>query len=123
MRRMILAAIVVALMQAVGAPGSAWADSTMVWKFRSDHSNIVDVELYSQDADHVWPGGDKVYSLNDDKVRDIAISCRDGEKICYGAWVRGQASTYWGTGPQNKRRCDDCCSVCGDGDPPVRILR
>jgi len=115
----VAALVLAALMMTLGAAQA----QNMTWKFRSDHPNVVDVELYSQDRDYVWPGNNQVFSLDDSNVRDMPIRCRDGEKICYGAWVRGQDGTYWGTGPQNKQRCTDCCSVCGEGDPPVRLLQ
>lgn len=119
MKRLILGAIALMLLIPLGAAQA----QNMIWKFRSDHPNVVDVELYSQDRDYVWPGNDQVFSLDDGNVRNVPINCRDGEKICYGAWVRGNTSTYWGTGPRNQQRCDDCCSVCGDGDPPMRVLQ
>ena len=36
---------------------------------------------------------------------DVAqrLSCRSGEDICYGAWVRNHASTYCGVGDSNEQ--------------------
>ncbi len=53
----VLALLVASLM----LPSLAEAQSTsMTWKFRSFHKNIVNVELYSYNRRHVWPGGGEV---------------------------------------------------------------
>jgi len=80
------------------------------------HPYRVQVELYSQDRNHVWPGDNKAYVLDDDETKKISISCKRGESICYGAWVDGDSDTYWGVGPDNTQDCDDCCYVCQDGE-------
>ena len=82
---------------------------------RDSHPNAVELELYSQNRRHVWPGGKEVYSLGDGETKDIPISCRRGEKICYGAWVAGEEGIFWGTGVDNSHRCSDCCYTCNGG--------
>ncbi|WP_349359386.1 hypothetical protein [Stappia sp.] len=95
---------------------------TMSWLFRSNHPNIVDVELYSQSRDHVWPGGDKVFVLDDGQTTEFAIDCSAGEDICYGAWVRGDANAYWGVGLDDEEACESCCYVCEAGETEVIVL-
>jgi len=90
------------------------ADVSFIMK--NDHPNAVEVELYSQDRKHVWPGGNQVYYLDDGESKQIQLSCQQGEKICYGAWVSGDKETYWGTGPNNKEACEDCCYTCEGGE-------
>jgi hypothetical protein len=90
------------------------ADVTFIMK--NSHENAVEVELYSQDRKHVWPGGNEVYYLDDGDSKQISLSCQQGEKICYGAWVSGDKQTYWGTGPNNKETCEDCCYTCEGGE-------
>jgi hypothetical protein len=90
---------------------------------QSDHPNIVSVEFYAQGSNHAWPGGDSVYIIDDNQVHSYPLSCNSGETICYGAWVKGNASTYWGTGQGGKQGCDDCCYTCSGGETPVRVLR
>jgi len=98
----------------VGSHGAAAGDVTFIMK--NSHPFRVQVELYSQDRNHVWPGNNKVYILDDDETKRIPLSCQEGESICYGAWVDGDASTYWGVGPNNKEQCSDCCYVCQGGN-------
>jgi len=97
---------------------------TLTFQFRSEHPNIVDLELYSDNrANHVWPGHDRVYVLDDYKRQSIGISCQRGEKICYGAWVRNRTGTYWGVGYQNSTRCASCCYVCDGTRTEVIVLK
>ncbi|MBW8283504.1 MAG: hypothetical protein K0M55_07875 [Rhizobium sp.] len=93
---------------------AAAADVTFM--MRNSHPNAVEVELYSQDRNHVWPGGNEVYYLDDGETKEIPLSCSEGEQICYGAWVSGDKGTYWGTGPENAETCEDCCYTCTGGE-------
>jgi len=93
---------------------AAAADVTFV--MRNEHPNAVEVELYSQDRNHIWPGDNKVFYLDDGETKQIPLSCNEGEQICYGAWVSGDKGTYWGTGPDNGETCEDCCYTCTGGE-------
>ena len=90
------------------------ADVTFV--MRNDHPNAVRIELYSQDRDHVWPGGGQDYYLDDGETKTMSLECEEGESICYGAWIDGDQGTYWGVGPNNEQACDDCCYTCEGGE-------
>ena len=96
------------------ASAASAADVTFVMK--NNHPNAVEVELYSQDRNHVWPGNGEIYLLDDGETKTMALSCQNGEKICYGAWISGDKSTYWGTGPDNGETCTDCCYTCTGGN-------
>mgnify|MGYP000047125305 CR=1 FL=1 len=109
-RRALGAALILA-----GLGGAAQADN-LVWTFSSTHPNIVDLEFYSQDRNHVWPGNGQVYYIDDYNMHTYNLNCYSGEKICYGAWVRGASATYWGVGPNNSQFCPDCCYTCGAGN-------
>jgi hypothetical protein len=95
------------------------AAQTMVWKFRNHHPNIVDVQLYSSARGHVWPGNGQVWTLRDGDVHRATISCVAGEKVCYGAWVRGTESSYWGGGRNNRQSCSSCCYICRNVETPI----
>lgn len=99
---------------AAGTPFSAVADS-MTWRIRSYSEYSVQLEFYSQQYNRVWPGRGKVYVIRDFEVHNYKLACATDEQICYGAWVDGDESTYWGTGNNNENHCDDCCFVCGGG--------
>ena len=95
-------------------PSAHAADITFAIK--NSHPNAMRVELYSQDRDYVWPGNDEVYLLDDGETKTMSLSCDEGESICYGAWVDGDEETYWGVGPGNKEKCEDCCYTCSGGE-------
>lgn len=97
-----------------GGAGGALADD-VTFMMRNNHPNAVEVELYSQDRRHVWPGSNEVYYLDDGETKEIGLSCQSGETICYGAWLAGDRTTYWGTGPDNAEGCDNCCTTCEGG--------
>ena len=105
------------------APITASHAETLEWQFRSEHPKVVDVELYSHSRrGHVWPGNNKVYVLNDYSTKTIRISCRSGEKVCYGAWVRNRSNLYWGVGYKNRNRCSSCCYTCNGGSTKIIVL-
>lgn len=118
MKRMVVLALGLIVAQAVTAVAPAHGE-TMVWKFRSHHANIVDVQLYASARNIVWPGSGRVWSLADYNVRSMTISCVAGEKVCYGAWVRGTESSYWGGGRNNRQRCTSCCYICENKETPI----
>lgn len=101
---------------ALFASMSAAFASDVTFMMQNSHPNAVEVELYSQDRNHVWPGDNQIYYLDDGETKQIPLACEEGEKICYGAWVSGDKSTYWGTGPDNAETCEDCCYVCTGGN-------
>ncbi|ESZ20604.1 MULTISPECIES: hypothetical protein [unclassified Mesorhizobium] len=94
---------------------AAQADD-VTFAIKNSHPNAMRVELYSQDRDYVWPGEDKDYVLDDGETKQLPISCNAGESICYGAWVDGDEGTYWGVGPGNTEKCEDCCYTCNGGE-------
>jgi hypothetical protein len=108
--RGLLAALVLAL--AASSAGAA----DISFAIKNGHPNAMRVELYSQDRDYVWPGDGKDFYLDDGETKQLPISCDEGESICYGAWVDGDEGTYWGVGPGNKEKCDDCCYTCNGGE-------
>ena len=95
-------------------PSAGFAEE-MTFVIANSHEFKVQVEMYSQDRDHVWPGDNQAYILDDSQTKNITLSCNDGEIICYGAWIDGDSNTYWGVGPNNTQACDSCCYVCDGG--------
>lgn len=106
--------------------GLAWAApaaaDSLEWRIRSDYQYTVSLAFYSQDRSFSWPGGNQVYVVDDYAEHSYSLSCNYGESICYGAWVRGDSSKYWGVGNNNEQYCSNCCYVCGQGDTDLRIL-
>ena len=91
----------------------------VTFQMQNSHPNAVEVELYSQNRDHVWPGSGEIYLLDDGETKTMALSCNEGEQICYGAWISGDKQSYWGTGPDNAETCENCCYTCTGGNTEV----
>lgn len=58
-RRLAIAFAIVLAAFSFSAPVGA---QSLEWRFKSEHPNVVDVELYSMNRDHTWPGGNEVYT-------------------------------------------------------------
>jgi hypothetical protein len=87
------------------------ADMNFYMKNQQDRG--VAVDLFSHDRDAVWPGDDKVYFLDSREKKSVPISCEAGERICYGAWINGDDSIFFGVGPDNDQPpCEYCCFLC-----------
>jgi hypothetical protein len=98
-----------------GLAGPAFAEE-VTFVMNNHHPNAVEVQLYSDARDHVWPDNDEVYLLDDGETKTMTIECQAGEQICYGAWISGDEETFWGVGPGKTQDCDDCCYTCQGGN-------
>ena len=95
---------------------------SLTWRIQSFDSQVVDVKFYSQNRHHVWPSSSTVWTIRDYGVHTYRLSCIQNEKICYGAWVRGNATSYWGVGREGRQPCNNCCYTCNGGTTPIRKL-
>ena len=99
--------------------GSAAYAETLTFELSNDYGDTVDMEFYSQDRNHVWPGNGQIYPLSDGR-QHITLSCRYDENICYGGWVDGDKNgIYWGVGPGQRGSCPNCCYHCTGGSTRV----
>lgn len=114
----VMAGVLVVTGQAAGA-------ASLLWNFDNEINSNISIEFYSQDRNHVWPGDGQVYILGPtDGARTYNLECSQGENICYGGWIRGDDSSYWGSGKNDKESCDGCCAICGGGDvDPIDLIR
>lgn len=104
-------------------PTWAQAQSSKTFRFESEHPDKVEVVVYSSDRKgYQWPVPGRVFVLDTDEVTKFRVGCLGGEKVCYGAWVSGDSSTYWGVGRGNKRGCSKCCYTCDGGETPIISL-
>ena len=53
--------------------------------------------------------------IKDYKVHEFKLNCIAGEKVCFGAWVRGNDKQYWGVGHHGRNKCTSCCYTCQQG--------
>ena len=88
---------------------------------QSNHPYRVQIEFYSQNRNAAWPGNNQAYTIADYDVHSYTLNCQGGEQICYGAWVEGDASQYWGVGANDQYGCSNCCYVC-DGSYSQTIV-
>lgn len=123
MKRTLLALPLLALF--IGAcastPSLPTTTETLTWTFTSKHPNVVQLSFFSQDRNVAWPGGGNAYDIADWEPHTYTLTCRTGERICYGAWVKG-ASDYWGSGYNDEFGCSNCCRTCATADAGHTIL-
>lgn len=117
MLRFVVAGFLACIGMAAALPLSASAqdNASMTWKLRSFDKHPVELKFYSRSRKVEWPAPGKVWVLRDFKVTDFKLGCAAGEKICYGAWQRGNSAKYWGVGKGAQDGCEDCCHTCKDG--------
>ena len=85
---------------------------SLTFSFDNEFNETIAIEFYSQDRDHVWPGGDEVYLLGtSDGAVSYPLSCHSGENICFGAWTQN-GSSFWGGGADMANSCEACCATC-----------
>ena len=94
--------------------GAALADE-MTLELRNGQPVAVDVELYSQARDQVWPGGGAFFRVEPGASQSTVITCTTGESICYGAWPSGNDGVRYGVGPDGIEKCETCCFTCDSG--------
>ena len=99
--------------------------SKLTFKIKSDSPRTVYLKFYSQQDNLVWPSSDRSYVINDYQLHYYRLRCNQPfEKICYGAWEKGNTSAYWGVGRDGTKGCRDCCYTCGTGDAgPINLTR
>lgn len=105
-----------------GGGGGGGATTSMVWQVKSNYQFRVQIAFYSRERNHEWPGNGQAWDLNDYNNHTYTLSCRRGEKICFGAWVTGNANKFWGVGFGGKQGCSTCCFHCGE-QPQAQVLQ
>jgi hypothetical protein len=85
-----------------------------VFRIKSNHPNTINIAYYSQTRKGwVWPAADKHWVIANSEWTTHTLNCNVGEQVCYGAWVEGRTSTYWGSGFKGAQGCANCCITCG----------
>lgn len=132
--RLLLAIVLVAIGAAFILPAQAPAQSaaqpggggggtaSMIWTVKSMYQFKVQIAFYSRERSHEWPGNSQAWDLNDYNNHTYTLNCRRGEKVCFGAWVTGNAKKFWGVGFGGKQGCASCCFHCGQ-QPQPQVLQ
>lgn len=84
----------------------------ITFRFVSQVSSPVWVKLFSDEGQKSWPEDGRLFILADSSPQKFTVPCEPGERVCYGAWIEGDFSRYWGAGHEGKKNCDDCCRIC-----------
>jgi hypothetical protein len=104
---------------------TAHADSVQ-WHFVNKSRWQAQIDFQSVNRNHIWPGGDQAWGLDDGGEHTYRLNCISGEKICYGAWTIAPDYTtgphYWGQGQNHDMSCTHCCATCGEGETPTVFL-
>jgi hypothetical protein len=91
--------------------------SCMNWTVTSEYPYRVYLKFYSvATQNRAWPGDGTAYELSDSAAHTYRLNCNSGEKVCYGAWVKGDAH-YWGVGRDNGYSCTNCFGICEQDNP------
>jgi hypothetical protein len=104
------------------APTDAAAED-MTFRVKSMAENKVQIRFFSRDRKVRWPAVGRAYGLNDYNEHEYKLNCINGERVCYGAWITGNASRYWGVGSEGKEACQGCCYTCRGRDTQLIVLR
>lgn len=94
----------------------------LTWRFRNNSGGTVHVKMYARQRGIWWPTASTNWRMDGVGPYAFTISCRAGEKVCYGAWRSGNTDRYWGTGFQDRNGCDGCCYTCFEGQTTVYNL-
>ncbi|EJN13173.1 hypothetical protein PMI42_03465 [Bradyrhizobium sp. YR681] len=95
---------------------------TITWNIENATSRTLSVAFYSQTRHWGWPNWDKNWTMNKGN-NSHTLNCIKNEKICYGAWVLGQAKgPHWGAGMYAKEACKGCCTSCDGGTYTARLV-
>jgi hypothetical protein len=120
-RRIVLVFVLAVVGAALAQPPTASA-KTMVWRVKSTDKHKVQVIFYSKARAFEWPGNGRAYDINNYDAHEYSLTCEDGEKVCLGAWINGNARKYWGVGYKNRHECRNCCYVCDGSEIPRQII-
>jgi hypothetical protein len=118
MSKVLRAVVLVALFGMLGLaptqPSQAAEKNILQWDFKSNTPYFVQFRFYSRTFNRWWgPGGGQVWELTDFQFHRVRLECTTNEVICYGAWKKGDAKTFWGIGFKGTSGCKACCYTCG----------
>ena len=137
----IAAALAMLCASAAGTPATA---AELTFQLINDTERAMNMKLFSRgESLQQWPSKTKAYSMRPGtEVQQVKITCDEGEKICWGAWIVTQSASgdivgpggerrermtariSYGVGERGVRPCPRCCHVCKDGaHTPAATLR
>jgi hypothetical protein len=118
--KMLLGAVIAASLVVSTSPVFA---GSMTWAITDGCPNGEEIRyrFFTESEDWQWPGPGQYFVTNRyNETYRSTITCRSGDKICYGAWQPGR-NNYWGVGEFGDGVCEGCCARC-DGEVHIRRL-
>ncbi|MGH6847057.1 MAG: hypothetical protein ACREC0_06365 [Methylocella sp.] len=109
------------LLLSFAATSAAFAEQ-LRWHVTNSTRYRAQIDFYSENRAHEWPGGGEAWDLSDDETHTYTLNCRAEESICYGAWIPGHAQYFWGSGGDHNQHCKNCCADCGEGDVSINLV-
>lgn len=113
------------MLAATGAQGQS-SEGRATFHVTNDTDERIAFGVFSKSRAHSWPAHDRHWPLTQRGFKyTIAISCRIGEKLCYGGWVDAQNENgpSWGVGYGARQGCENCCTTCGSVAADVSMTR
>lgn len=94
----------------------------LVWSFRNNFVDTVQIKFYSQTRSKVWPDKLHAWPIYVNQTQRYVLSCRVNEKICFGAWDPDLPKEInWGVF-NNTKSCASCCHICGKSPESTTII-
>lgn len=103
------------------SPGST-STVRMTLAYENACTGSIDLKFFDRTNGIVWPSASSSYEITSQQRRSFDLDCRNQAQVCYGGSERANTSHYWGVGLDNTQSCSDCCLVCGQTPPPVKVL-
>jgi len=107
-------------------PGATPTDTTQTWQFTNSCNKFPSVNLkFFDKTDNitVFPSRTTAFILDNGKTGTFPLSCKKGDKICYGACASTNSSLIFGDGCDGTAGCNDCCNTCDDVNvTPINLV-
>jgi hypothetical protein len=120
--RKLATTILLALLVVAGAgsePVQA-QQGVVTFRFTNNAAYTIYVKMFSHTRSWVWPSPTTHFILDDRTERSARLTCRVGEKICFGgSYTANDTPIYWGVGYRGTRGCEGCCLRCGTFEADV----
>lgn len=109
-----LAALLIALLcLPILVAGTARAETGQMSVFMKNGIGVpAAVEVQAMTRAVRWPGDGQVWMIEPKTAKSAVITCEEGERLCWAAWVVGDDRQSFGIGADGSVDCRDCCFLC-----------
>jgi hypothetical protein len=93
-------------------------NGVVTFKLTNRAKHTIHVKFFARIDKEEW--GE--FRLDDRRQQSFRLRCKIPQKICYGAYYRDH-SLVWGTGPDGRKGCSNCCLECDTVERNVYLER